>query len=417
MKKKLLTFLTILVLFITLFNINSCRTDFGFKEIDNLKLDSFFLEGSFAGPIINSELTLIDFIPDRENDSTFWAEVDDNNLVHLRMEYIDFLIFKMNEIYPPTPPLSYPAPAGTPIPALTKTVETDTSKMKAYDRLLSGKLFFEDPKITFTIENEIPVVTYFKMDTLTFFTFDTIPITHTDHTNYPVNAPSSLNEIATTTILIDTVAIPELDTIFSPVPRFISFFLTAGSENIQPLPFEVTGEEEMRVSVDIDLPLDVRLDTVVMGDTIALDWQDETYEQITSATLKIRITNGFPIDAYAQIYFADTTDAGKPGNILDSLFTDISHPSVSEKGWHLEPATTDAQGKIITSPRSYIKVTLTQEEIASLRQRHASKVIITGKLNSYNSHLGHFVKILGDYKMGIKMGIKADYAGSTTDIE
>ena len=49
----------------------------------------------------------------------------------------------------------------------------------------------------------------------------------------------------------------------------------------------------------------------------------------------------------------------------------------------------------------------------NLIQRHASKIIIRGKLNSYNAASGQFIKILGDYSMGIQIAVKLDFDAST----
>jgi len=410
MKNKFYIFFLISILIISLFSLQSCRKNFALDEFNKMKNDSLHFEGSVAIPLVNTELALINFIP--ANDSSLWIEIDDTDLLHIRMYYDSLLTVSMRDIYP-DPPVVYPAPAGYSVPAYTHEVYTDTSKMKVYDKMLSGKLFFDNPKFSFIIKNEIPVVTYFKMDTLTFHNYDTLAISHTDHTEYNIPAPATIGARADTVIVIDTVAIPELAEVFSPVPRFISFFLSMGSHATQTLPFAVTGNERMNIGVDIDLPLDARLDTIIMADTMNFAWAGDTYEQIKSATLKIRLDNGFPIDAYSQIYFADTTDQGGIGNYIDSVFTDLTHPDITEEGWHLMPAVTDAQGIVTFSNESEMLIFLDQERVNFLKNSHASKMILTGKLNSYNSNTGLFVKILGKYKMGIKIALKADFATST----
>lgn len=408
MKNKIRIFLAVSIMIIGIFTIHSCRKDFTLDELSNLNNDSLHFEGSIAVPIVNSELTLVNFIP--STDSSLWLEVDDTDLIHARMYYDNLLTVQMSEIFP----AAYPLFSGTVIPPATFEVFTDTSAMKIYSSMLSGKLFFDNPKISFIITNEIPVVTFFKMDTLIFHSSDDIAITHTAHTEYHIPAPTVINTNVDTVIVIDTIAIPILAEVFSPVPRFISFYLSAGSHNNQTLPFNVFGDERLNVGVDIDLPLDARLDTIIMSDTIPFAWDGETYEQIKSATLRIRLNNGFPIDGYSQIYFADTTDAGGIGNIIDSVFTDLSD-DVSVDGWHLRPAPTDAQGYVLPAfiEDSNIEIILDQERLNFLKNSHASKIIISGKLNSYHSDTGLFVKLLGDYKMGVQIAVKADFDAST----
>jgi hypothetical protein len=396
---------TIIILTI-LFLASSCRKNFNINEFENLNNDSLSFEGSLAGPVINTELKLVNFVP--ENDSSLWIEIDENDLIHLRMYYKDLIVVKMQDIYP-TPDVLYPAAPGIIVPAKTKELKTDTSKMKVYSNILTGKLYFQNPSFKFNIRNYIPVVTFFNADTLTFYNYENTAISHTEHTEYHIPAPSGYGTYADTSIIIDTASMPVLDDVFAPVPRFFSFSISTGSHNPQVLPYGVTGEEEMHIDVDVDLPLDARLETIVMSDTINFMWDSETFEQIKSATLKVRFKNGFPIDGFSQIYITDTTATGDIGNIIDSLFTDTSLPDVTNEGWHLNPAETDAQGIVTISDVSEIIVSLSQERLNFLINSHASRLLIVGKLNSYLSNTGFFVKLLGKYTMGVQIAVKVDY--------
>ncbi|MCF6184921.1 MAG: hypothetical protein L3J56_09955, partial [Bacteroidales bacterium] len=215
-------------------------------------------------------------------------------------------------------------------------------------------------------------------------------------------------------IVLDTTEVPLLSQVFSPVPQFISFYLSSGSHTPQTLPYAVTGDEKMNIDVDIDLPLDAKLDTIVMADTMNFTLFND--ERIKSATLKIKFDNGFPIDGFTQIYFTDSTATGGTGNIIDSVFTDTNLINISEEGWHLESAETDAQGIVTVPHESDIFIFLNQNRIKNLIQRHASKMIIRGNLNSYMQDTGLFIKILGDYTMGVQIAVKLDFEASTNNI-
>ena len=409
MKIQIKFFISAALLFVIILFSNSCRKNFSLAEFDNLSTDSLHFEGSFAAPIVDTKLTLINFLP--KKDSSLWAEVDENNLIHLRMYYKDMFNPTMSEIYPLVP---YPAVAGIPIPADTFAIQTDTSKMKVYDKLLSGKLFFQNPTITFHIDNYIPIVTFFKMDTLTFHQTDGTALSHTSVNEFTIAAPVTAGSFEHTDIVIDTTEVPILAEVFSPIPKFISFYLSTGSHTSQTLPFDVDGTEQMKVDIDIDLPLDARLDTIIMTDTMNFNITNDT--RVKSATLKIKFDNGFPIDGLTQIYFTDTTAVGDPGIVIDSVFTDTNHINISEEGWHLDPAETDAQGIVTVPHESDILIFIDQIRMQNLIQRHASKIIIRGKLNSYNAASGQFIKILGDYSMGIQIAVKLDFDASTNNI-
>ncbi len=408
MKNQIKSFISVVLIFIAIISFDSCRKNFSLNEFDNLTTDSLHFEGSFAAPIVNTKLTLINFLP--KKDSSLWAEVDDNNLIHLRMYYKNLLSPTFSDIYPLA---ITPAPAGTPVLADTFAIQTDTSKMKVYNNLLSGKLFFQNPSITFHIDNYIPIVTFFKMDTLTFHQSDGTALSHTSHNEFTIAAPTVAGTSEHTDIVLDTTEIPVLSQVFSPVPQFISFYLSSGSHTTQTLPFNITGDEKMNIDVDIDLPLDAKLDTIVMADTMNFTVFND--ERIKSATLKIKFNNGFPIDGLAQMYFADSTATGEVGNIIDSVFTDTKLINISDKGWHLEAAETDSQGIVTVSHESDIFIFLNQDRIQNLIQRHASKMIIRGNLNSYMQDTGFFIKILGDYTMGVQIAVKLDFEASTNN--
>jgi hypothetical protein len=173
--------------------IASCRKNFNLNEFENLRTDTLNIEGSFAAPLINTELSLENFIP--PNDSTLWLEIDDNHLIHLRMYINDLVTLQMNQIFDMVP---YPAGSGFPIPADSTALQSDTSKLKVYTKFVDGKLFFKNPSITFRIDNAIPVITYFKMDTVTFHNADGLAISHTSDKDYVIDAPTISGEITAT---------------------------------------------------------------------------------------------------------------------------------------------------------------------------------------------------------------------------
>lgn len=398
------------ILIVSLFIFQSCRKNFDILELSNTTTDSLEFEGSIAIPVIDSKFTLGSFIP--QTDSSLWAEVDNDGVVHLRMYYKDFIVVDMNQIFTS---IVYPAPLGTPVVASETTIETDTAKMKVYNKMLSGHLYFADPRITFKITNEIPVVTFFRLDTLIFYNLNSEALSHTSVKKYFIGAPTSEGTSEYTEILVNKNEIPILPDVFSPVPRSISFVISAGSDETQILPYNSTGNEKLRTDVDIDLPLDARLVDMVMGDTVNFDLGGETYSQIKSLTLKARFNNGFPIDGRTQIYFTDSTATGEPGNIIDSAFVDLTHPDIYNDGWNFATAQTDALGFVTIPTESNFVIIIDQERLQNLKDRNVTKMIVKAKLNSFKSTTGLNVKILSDYKLGIKISVKADFEVSSND--
>ena len=401
--KKLIKYLSIgSVLVLIIFHLNSCRKNFSLDELNKLKNDSLNLEGTFAGSIINSELSLMDFIP--ENDSSFWVEVDDNDLLHIRLLIDDYMVFTMNEIFP----ILYPAPGGFPVPAGSKLIQGDTSKLKINEKMLGGKIYFKDPKITFQIDNEIPLVTFFQMDELKIYDGDKIAIDSASHSKLTITAPTDSATSVLSEFIIGKTEIPLLTDLFSPIPKYFSFELSTGSDAPQNLPYGVSGDEKMTIDVNLDFPVDIKLDTLIMSDTASFDMSNSIYNYINTAELKIKFKNGFPLDAYSQIYFANTDDDGVVDQIIDSVFTDVSNQLITADGWNLRSANANSEGVVISPVISDAIIVLDEEKISKLRDNNVSKIVIQAKLNSYDSQNDTYVKILSSYLMGIQIAVKAD---------
>ncbi len=419
MKAKLLfKRIAFFVTFGSVFTIQSCR-DYEnmdlFPELSHLQTDSLHLEGALAISMVDTKIKLKDFFPGI--DSSLWAEVDEQDMVHLRMYYKDLISIKMSDMFPG---INYDTNnSGIQLPESEFVITSDPQRMKIYDKMLSGHLFFNNPKISFIIKNEIPRVTYFRMDTVNFFDFGNTKVTHAEDTYTEILAPQTFNTFTNTNFLIDTTRVPELDQAFSPVPHRIGFVITAKSPANQTLPFNVSGNETISADVDIDLPLEVRLEDLFIADTIPFTWDGAIYEQAKSATLKIKFVNGFPFQGLGQIYFADTTNFGTVtrANYIDSVFTDTTQPDIDERGWIFRSAKTDGTGYVTTPAPTEVEITLTQERIKKLMEQHASRVIIRGRFDHDPSNTvpNIYVRILGDYTLDAKIGVKLEYEGNTND--
>ncbi len=405
---KRLKFTTLIVTFVVgILSLVSCKKDINeffneqFPEVNNTT-DNIFIDGEIAAPLINTKLTLRNFIPDL--DSSLWAEIDENDLVHLRMYFKDVATITAGDLYG--------TPVPNPVPPDSTQVNTDTNKLKVYEHALSGHLFFNDPKFTFIVKNEIPVVTFVRFDTIRLHDYTGQVLDFRDETKHYISAPSNPGEVDTTTILVDKNAIPDFEQFFSPVPKFTSFSITTGNDQTQTIPasyhYTLSGNEKISLDVDIDLPLDAHLVDLVMGDTIDFTQLDTNIEQIKSVTIKLILDNEFPVGGIAQLSFADTNDNGGIDDIIMNVF--------DGDGWEFKQSITDPNGVTTSSVRSMIVKTITQEQLDTLKMYHASKIIFTSILNSYQSDTGQDVKIYGRYQLGVKLGIKIDYAGNTGDI-
>jgi len=407
MKKNKKSIIFVLAFFsLTTFFLNSCRNfteldpdtffQTEFYEIDNLS-DSIWINGSLAAPILDTKFTLATLLP--KLDSSLWVEVDDDDLIHLRSYFKNIVTVTGSQVY-----TNMPSPSGTVISAATYQLQSDTSKLKIYSGALSGHLFFNNPKFTFKFTNEIPILSFFKLDTITFHelagTSDSV--THTSNTNYEILAPTVAGTNAKSNIIIDKTVIPQFPVIFSPIPKYVSFCVTVGSEQDQTIPYDLTGDEKISMDVDIDLPLDAKLVDFAMGDTIPFDFTGGAYKQAKSVELRLELDNGFPFQLLTQLTFTDSLN----------VFEEYMFP---QPGWNLASGSINPSGIVTSSTKSRVVITINQELLTRLRDNNVKYLVVKSIANMVGP-TDEFVKIFSYYTIGVKIGVKLDFGGSTTDI-
>ncbi len=419
MKKYKIPLLTMVaLLLLSMFTTQSCRklSDFQdenfinneFYEIANLS-DEFTIDGIVAVPLINSTFTLEDFIP-QNLDSSFFVEVDNNDLMHLRMYFKDVASMDFSKIY-----VGQSLTAGTTIPAHTYSIRTDTSKLKLYENALTGKLFFKNPKFTFIFKNEIPVINYFNLDSIIFHNQFLEPISATPEINHIIETPVYAGGVDTTYILIDKTDLDVLPEIFSPIPKFLSFFISIGNDVDQTVAYNLTGEEKISMDVDVDVPMEARLEDFVLGDTVDFNFASDTnnIEQIKAITVKLIFDNMIPAGGVANITFHDEDSYG----VINTNDTILDLRNDDNTRFSFKSAITDGSGESTTSAKSDFVIHLTQEQLSTLKTHNATKIVVTGTFNSYESdNPDKYVKILSTNTLGIKLGVRVDFEGSTTDI-
>ncbi len=414
-KLKLPIWATAALIIATAVTLESCRKiDDFFPEFrgDNIDIEATEIDGAIAMPILNTEFTIGNFIPDL--DSTLWVEADANGLLHFRMFYPNVFTYKASEVFPGIP---FPVPAGTTIPANLLTVETGRLELKIYNSSLEGHLFFKNPRITFSIRNEIPMVTAFRMDTISFFGEQQNSET-ANPTLYSIPAPAEEGGTASYLQVIDTIQVPDLPAVFSPVPHLFSMVLSTGTATNQVIPYALSGNEKVTIDADVDLSMEAYLADLVRVDSVAMDMNGATFGPIASATLRIELLNELPVGGFVRIFFSDSTASTLTAetNHVDSLFTDLSHPNVTEKGWELTAANVATFASGVVPTVNKFDITLDRARIQYLKDHNVTTMYAITVLNSKNAENQEYVKIAAALKMGLKVGIRADYETTVGEI-
>ena len=415
-KYRIPVFILLIIIFGSVFTIQSCRKISDFKNIDSLLEEEFnevynlsdniYIDGSVAVPILNTKFSLGNFVPD-DLDSTFWVEIDPStnpddeyyNLMHLRMYFKDVFTIQADQFF---------NISGFPfIPDTSIHFVTDTSKMKVYEHALTGHLFFKDPRITVKFFNEFPLNAFVNLDTIFFYDEDLSMITNTE-----INIEHAFEEAGNTELLLNTSNIDILGDLFSPIPKYLGFAVTGGFTEMQQIP-NFTGDEKLSIDVDIDLPMNAKLVDFAIGDTIDFSFADSNnIEQIEAITIKLMFDNFIPAGGVSKIIFCDTNQIGgiDQNNRRDSIIDGDDGALLS-----FLPAETTGTGKPINSVKSDFTIHLTQENINTIVEHDSTKIIFVGTFESDDSP-NRFVKIFSWCELGVKLGIKIDYAGSTGDI-
>jgi len=397
---KIAVFLLFLVLIGT-----SCQKSFEeffkeqFQEPNNLSTD-LTIDGEIAAPLINTSFSLVNFIPTKL-DSSLWVQIDNEKIIHLRMYFKEFFSISAKDIFGcPVPPT---------IPADSFSFSSDTNKLKIYDKTLGGHVYFNDPKFKLILYNKIPIITFLKVDTLRFHSEAYSTVYTTQFQKIYINRPFTPTEVAKTEILIDKQKLPGLELTFSPIPKFISFRMTTGTDIAQTLntsQFPDICDRKITGDLDIDLPLNIRIDNLIMSDTFPFPQLKDNIEQIDSMKIKLFIENDIPIGCKLNLFITDTNAQGQANTIIMKIL----------ENWNLASGQTNTQGYTISPGKSSFIFKFSQSDLKKLKDNNACKYILSAKIDSYNTAHLQQVKILSNYKIKIKMGMKISYKGNTNQI-
>lgn len=108
---------------------------------------------------------------------------------------------------------------------------------------------------------------------------------------------------------------------FNIAPQWLNYHVAAitNFENDTTAENFLLSESNITLDVDLEFSLFGSIASFTVEDTVKLDF-DENPEEIEYMMMRMNLTNGFPIDARAQVYFADIGYI-----VLDSLIADDSN--------------------------------------------------------------------------------------------
>ncbi len=261
-----------------------------------------------------------------------------------------------------------------------------------FDRI-DGGLKLTDPQIRITASNSVGLP--FRIDTLNLLgksSFGTLANFDFPVINAPVPTQLQIGQTVhelynfdkTTTNIVDFLALP---------PRYIYF---SGSSVTNPegylggaaLNF-VTDSARFNVGLEVEIPLEIQTDRLIVVDTVALDVSG-TFDMVDLATLYIITKNGFP-------FSFDLSLIPLAKNTL------LPYDEITINA--LQSAEVDTKGIVTVEKESRSNVRLTKQQINNLA--NSTKIVVRASLKTANNGTVP-VKLLTRYNLFIKLALKAD---------
>jgi hypothetical protein len=209
----------------------------------------------------------------------------------------------------------------------------------------------------------------------------------------PISTPAQIGQSATSSLTLNpsNSNLISNNGVLSILPRFLIYKIDALSNPPPPfLPQQnfIEDSSRFKVDVDINIPLEGRLNNLIFQDTIMFKFQD--VDELQSLGLKLFFKNGFPIETKVQVYFADTL-----GYVLDSLLQDDVI---------LASALVGSNGRVTTATEKNTEIIYPEEKI--LRLKKVRKIYVKGSTNTYQNGSTN-VKIYSDYRLDLKIAGRA----------
>ena len=160
--------------------------------------------------------------------------------------------------------------------------------------------------------------------------------------------------------------------------------------------------EDSRLGVNVEglVPLNLRMQDVVLGDTFDfdifsdMDTSNFGPDNIDYMMIRMETDNYMPLDLGRQVYFIDTTRSWQP---LDSLFG--ADKSVFVSG------TVNADGRVIQASSKVTEVTLTRDQIRNVVD--ANKLLMKAYIETTGNGTRD-VKFYSDYSLNFKLGSRIE---------
>ncbi len=270
----------------------------------------------------------------------------------------------------------------------------DTIHIDFFDNWIRGDVYFEDPTVTFYIENSFGIPTRSVVNVFNVITVNgaILPLESPYVTNgidFPYPAISEVGQVKSDRFVFNKHN-SNIDVILGSGPIAVDYDVNAltNPDNNPGIRGFITDESFYRVRVEVELPLYGRASGFVATDTFDLNLGE--LNGVDFAEFKLFTENELPMDIELQGYFIDEN-----GSVLDSLFTAqqlvVRGASVNGQGISTGKA---AQTNIVPFPEARFE-----------RIKNARRVAISASFSTINNGT-RSIKVLAHQNIKIKLGAK-----------
>ncbi|MBX2928189.1 MAG: hypothetical protein KF852_10170 [Saprospiraceae bacterium] len=270
----------------------------------------------------------------------------------------------------------------------------DTILIDFFDNWIRGDVYFEDPTVTFNIENSFGIPTRSIVNVFNVITVngEVLPLQSsyvTDGIDFPYPAINEVGQVKSDRFVFNKNN-SNIDVILGAGPIAVDYDVNAltNPDNNAGIRGFITDESYYRVRVEVELPLFGRASGFVAQDTIDINFGD--LSTVDFAEFKLFTENELPLDIDLQAYFIDDN-----GAVLDSL---LASPQRVVQG-----APVNAQGIATTK---VTRSTLIPFDAARFeRVKTARRVVINAAFSTINNGTVS-IKALAQQNIKIKLGAK-----------
>ena len=275
--------------------------------------------------------------------------------------------------------------------------EREMLEVDFFNDLTQGNIFFEDPKITLTIDNSFGFPIRIKPKFINVETKDeTIIPLESNFLDEGINIDyPKLNERGESKITEFSFDKnnSNLQEILNAGPVLFDYEMDAlqNPDSITAIRGFMTDESRFTIQLGLELPIYGRAKGFVSRDTFDIDFSE--YEDVDFAEFNLSTANGIPLEVAMQLYFADEN-----GLVIDSLFSGAEAILLA--------APVDENGQVNGLAEKTTMMPKSSDEFEDLKK--AKKIFLEAVFQT--SREGKVpVKVLSSQSVDLKMGMKIGF--------